>query len=582
MDDEHDFMKTNVLFAVCLSLAGVSTLLAQPAYFTRITDGPIATDLNRSLGCSLVDYDNDGLTDVLVSNELGLTNFLYHNDGGFRFSVAASEPILAMKGDCSTGIWGDWDNDGDLDLWMSHFVPYKSCFFRNDLGAGKPTLFTQVTSGSWVNTIAASRGSAWADYDNDGFLDLAVANSSAENQSEFLYRNDGSGGMVRVNAPPLTSSGGRSQTCSWADYDGDGDLDLYVANANDQQNFLFRNEGGGRFPRVAQGPPATTVGDWMSVAWADYDNDGDLDLYATTQYPDRGYRNALYQNNGDGTFTAVVDDPAVTQWADSEGVAWGDFDNDGYLDLFVTTCCNQNDLLFHNERDGTFTRMDEGDIANHGTAGSGCAWADLDNDGFLDLFVSSDPFTSTAPAEENYLYRNDAKANGNNNSWLLVRLVGTASNRSAIGAKIRAKATLWGKEVWQMREISGGSGSSSQNDVRAHFGLGDAAQVDLVRIEWPSGIVQEIPNVPGRQILTITEHQAGATGAPSLAASNSANDAVQLTATGQTNLRYVFETSPNLTQWAKLAVRTNLTGTVTFSDSAANTIPQRFYRVLVP
>jgi hypothetical protein len=182
----------------------------------------------------------------------------------------------------------------------------------------------------------------------------------------------------------------------------------------------------------------------------------------------------------------------------------------------------------------------------------------------------------------NDLWRNDAKANGNTNGWLLVQLVGTASNRSAIGAKIRAKATIWGEGVWQLREISGGSGSWGQTDLRAHFGLGDATQVDLLRIEWPSGIVQTLTNVAPNQILTITEHQADATNAPSLTVSKPAAGPVQLTATGQTNLRYVFEASSDLAQWTKIAVRTNLTGTAEFIDSAAASVPQRFCRVSVP
>ena len=574
------FMKTNLCSALCLSLAGVGTLLAQPAYFTRITNGPIATDAWVSWGCSLVDYDNDGLADVFVATGFGGTNCLYHNDGGFHFSKVTSEPVVREYGDFAAGVFADYDNDGDLDLFVSNFDPYRSCFFRNDLGAGNPTVFTRITSGPWVETVAASIGPAWGDYDNDGFADLAVANSGIPNQNEFLYRNDGAGGMVRVNAPPLTSSGGRSQNCSWADYDGDGDPDLFVANWDEQSNCLFRNEGGGTFTRVTQGPMVTTAVDWTSLAWADYDNDGDLDLYVAVAYPEHGHRNALYQNNGDGTFTAVVDDPVVTQYANAAGVAWGDFDNDGYLDLFVANIELEPDSLFHNERDGSFTRIYDGDIVNDASYGGGCAWADLDNDGFLDLFVANQGENN--PGGTNFLYRNDAKANGNSNGWLLVRLVGTASNRSAIGAKVRAKATLWGKEVSQLREISGGSGMCSQNDLRAHFGLGDASQVDLLRIEWPSGIVQEIPNVQGRQILTITEHQQGVTNTPSLTASRPANGTVLLTAAGQTNLRYVFEASTNLAQWTKIGVRTNLTGTAEFTDSAATNLPQRFYRVLVP
>jgi len=575
------FMKTNLCSALCLTVAGVGTLLAQPAYFTRITDGPIATDAERSYGCSLVDYDNDGLTDVFVSTELGRTNCLYHNDGGFQFSKVTTEPVVRIYGDSCGGVYADYDNDGDLDLFVSYFDPYKSCFFRNDLGAGNSTVFTRITSGPWVNTVAASIGPAWGDYDNDGFVDLAVANSGTPNQSEFLYRNDGVGGMIRVSAPPLTSSGGRSQSCSWADYDNDGDLDLFVANSFGQSNFLFRNEGGGAFTRVTAGPLVTETGDWIGGAWADYDNDGNLDLHVANG----AFKNdALYQNNGDGTFTAVVDDPVVTSGGNSHGAAWGDFDNDGYLDLFVAIGAGAPgpDFFFHNERDGTFTRIYDGDVVNDIGSGRSSAWADLDNDGFLDLFVANWSTDVDGPGEPNFLYRNDAKANGNTNAWLLVRLVGTASNRSAIGAKVRAKATLWGKEVWQLREISGGSGACSQNDLRAHFGLGDASQVDLLRIEWPSGIVQEIPNVQGRQILTITEHQLGVTNTPSLTASRPANGTVLLTAAGQTNLRYVFEASTNLAQWTKIGVRTNLTGTAEFTDSAATNIPQRFYRVLVP
>jgi enediyne biosynthesis protein E4 len=567
-------MKTRLCSALCLALASVGTLLAQPAYFTRITDGPIATDANTSWGCSLVDYDNDGLADVFVANWRGDTNSLYHNEGNFQFSKV----LIGLPVESDAGVWGDWDNDGDLDLFVSNVQPYKSYFFRNDLAETGHSAFTQITSGTWVNTAATSVGAAWGDYDNDGFLDLAVANASSSSQNDFLYRNDGAGGMISVNAPPLTSSGGRSQNCPWADYDGDGDLDLYVTNSDGQRNFLFRNEGGGTFTRVVTGPEVTTTGEWIAAAWADYDNDGDLDLFASRCC---GQANALYQNNGDGTFTAVADDPVVTSVRDSGGVAWGDFDNDGYLDLFVGNFVRDPDFLFHNERDGSFTRIYDGDIVNDTSYAGGCAWADLDNDGFLDLFVANQNDDMNV-GETNFLYRNDAKANGNTNGWLLVRLAGTASNRSAIGAKVRVKATLWGNEVWQLREISGGSGFCSQNDLRAHFGLGDAARVDLLRIEWPSGIVQTLSNVAPNQILTITEHQAGVTNAPTLAASKSVNSKVLLIATGQTDLRYVFEASTNLLQWKKISVRTNLTGTAEFTDNAPNNISKRFYRVLVP
>jgi hypothetical protein len=564
--------------------AGAAALLAvqlaraadQQVTFTRITDGTIATDALRSWGCALVDYDNDGFTDIFVATAFGGTSCLYHNDTNFQFSKLASEPVVTVFGDACAGVFADYDNDGDPDLFVSNFDPYKSCFFRNDLGAGKSTVFTRIANGPWVNAVAQSVGAAWADYDNDGFIDLLVSN--AGDQNEFLYRNDGAGGMIAITAGPVVRSGGKSQGCAWGDFDGDGDLDLFVANSVGQTSFLFHNAGQGTFSRVTDGPPVTEAGFWLGPAWGDYDNDGHLDLFvANGAYRD----DALYHNNGDGTFTPVADDPVVTSGGASESGAWGDFDNDGYLDLFVSNNWGEPDFLFHNERDGTFTRIYEGEIVNDTANGIGCAWADFDNDGFLDLFVSNGPESPTSPGEANCLYRNDAKVNGNTNGWLLVRLVGTASNRSAIGAKIRVKATLWGKEVWQLREVSGGSANCSQSDLRAHFGLGDARNVDLLRIEWPIGVVQELTNVVANQILTVTEHQAGATNPPSLMASKSADGALQLTATGQTDLRYAFEASTNLVQWTKIAVRTNLTGTLDYPPPASSS-PQRFYRVQVP
>lgn len=195
---------------------------------------------------------------------------------------------------------------------------------------------------------------------------------------------------------------------------------------------------------------------------------------------------ALYVNNGDGTFTPVEGDPAETSGRPHTGAAWGDFDNDGYLDLFVAHYPldqGGSDCLFHNQRNGTFTRIYDGEVVKDAGHGRGCGWADFDNDGFLDLFVSNGPDDAASPGELNFLYRNDAKANGKANAWLLVRLVGTVSNRSAIGAKIRARATVWANDMWQLREISEGSGMCSQNDLRAHFGLSDATQVDTLRIE---------------------------------------------------------------------------------------------------
>jgi ASPIC and UnbV len=183
-------------------------------------------------------------------------------------------------------------------------------------------------------------------------------------------------------------------------------------------------------------------------------------------------------------------------------------------------------------------------------------------------------------SKNNFLYHNGR----NTNNWINFRLVGSVSNRSAIGAKVRVKATIGGKAFWQMREISGGSGHGCQNDMRANFGLGDATNIDLVRIEWPSGIVQSLTNVASKQFLTVVEHQElpdFGTG-PETALTISTNGQPILLITGPLGLRYLVEGSTNLLNWTWLGSRTNLAGQTEFIDARAISLPHGFYRVRIP
>jgi len=570
-------MKTNLCSASCLTMACAGALLAQPAYFTRIQNGDIASDVGNSFGCAWGDYDQDGNGDLIVGSGFGQTNRLYHNNGNGSFARITTGKIVNEPADADAVVWGDYDNDGDLDLFVSNFMtPANDFFYRNE-GDGT---FVKIIQGPWVNDSSPGVGAAWADYDADGFLDLYVANTQGQN--DFLYHNNGNATMTRITTGPIPSSSGWSTGCAWADYDGDGNLDLLVANSAPsgqlgENEFQFHNNGNGTFTRITTGPAVNDGGHSDGVAWGDYDNDGDLDLFVGDGL---GENNRLYRNDGPNGFVRITDGAIVNDGGNSISAAWGDYDNDGYLDLFVANDLGENNFLYHNEGEGTFSKVVDGPVVNDGGASWGCAWADFDNDGDLDLFVANGGADAATPppAEPSFLYRND----GGTNSWFLVRLTGIASNRSAIGAKVRVLATIGGKSFWQLREVSGGGGWCSQNDLRAHFGLGDASQVDLLRIEWPSGIVQELTNVAPNQVLTITEHQTGVTNAPTMMASKSATGTVQLTVTGQTNLRYVFEVSTNLAQWTKIGVRTNLTGTAEFMDGASANVPQRFYRVAVP
>ncbi|HXJ74018.1 MAG TPA: FG-GAP-like repeat-containing protein, partial [Candidatus Dormibacteraeota bacterium] len=260
-----------------------------------------------------------------------------------------------------------------------------------------------------------------------------------------------------------------------------------------QNNFLYHNNGDGTFTRVTSGRIVSDGGASQGCAWGDYDNDGLLDLFVAN----RNQKNFLYHNDGNGTFTALTNVTVVNDIGYSWSPAWVDYDNDGFLDLFVAngpgSGPGQNNFLYHNNGNGTFTRITIGRIVNDASNSDGCAWGDYNNDGFPDLFVSN------INDQNNLLYRND----GNDNHWLTVRCVGRLSNRSGIGAKVRVKTASSGS--WQLREISGGSGYGSQNAPYAYFGLGAATQVEAVRVEWPSGVVQELHAIVPGQLLTVSE-----------------------------------------------------------------------------
>ncbi|MBI4661010.1 MAG: CRTAC1 family protein, partial [Verrucomicrobia bacterium] len=358
---------------------------------------------------------------------------------------------------------------------------------------------------------------------------------------------------------------------TWGDFDGDGWPDLFVPVMVNGTHLLYRNLGGGRFARVTSGSIAADR-EANFGTWVDYNNDGHLDLYVVHGLVP-GKTNALHRNHGDGTFTAMPGDvvgPIVTDVGMYASSSWGDYDNDGYLDVIVTN----NDrnpgggpnFFYHNNSDGSFTRVLSGSPANDaGAASTFCTWADYDEDGFLDLFVARSVFVQFT----NLLYRN----NGNSNHWIKVKLTGTVSNRSAIGAKVRVKATIRGKTFWQLREISSGP-AFSQTPLTAHFGLGDATRIETLRIEWPSGTVQEFHDLAAKQVLTITEP-------PRLQAlGRLADGSFQLSLTGGLGMSYNVESSTNLARWTQWTSLTITNRTTTITDSTTATAPQRFYRAV--
>lgn len=549
--------------ATALMLPSLLTALGQST-FTRVTTGPIVTDGGYSQMGTWVDYDNDGDLDLFVANGDSAANgfggppqpnCLYRNDGNGEFTKLTTGPEVIDVAASLAGIWGDYDNDGQLDLFVLNVGEGSSSAYRNalyrNLGDGT---FAKITDSPLVQDGGVHWSGAWADYDNDGYLDLLVADF---NSSRLLYHNNGDATFTRITSGALATDVSASCSAAWSDYDNDGDLDLFVANAGPgstaRRNSLYRNEGQGTFTRITSGHPVADTAIYCAAEWGDYDNDGDLDLYVCVTITGNS---ALFQNNGDGTFRKITSGAVVSTGATAS--AWGDYDNDGFLDLFLSCGLTRvfEDRLYHNNGDGTFTWIKTTAPGADGSRNSGCAWGDYDNDGFLDLFLAN--FYN----EDNFLYHND----GNANRWLKVKLVGTLSNRAAIGAKVRVRASLSGTAYWQLREIGGGSGYAGQNLI-AHFGLRDAEHAEVVRIEWPSGIVLELRDVPAHQTLTITEPAQ-----------------LQVTGPGRIciqswkGMAFEVQSSTDLKTWQSLETVTNLTGTLEFTDPAAASHSACFYR----
>jgi hypothetical protein len=289
--------------------------------------------------------------------------------------------------------WGDFKNDGFLDLFVANWNNQTNVFYQNN-GDGT---FTKITGRNPVLDADYHVGAAIGDYDNDGNLDLVVSSgdSAATPRRTLLYHNDGGGIFSQASGGTVTNQLGYFGPCVFGDYDNDGFLDLFLANhdALDQtgaKNLLFHNNGDGTFSEVTAGSVVNDVGVAFSALWADYDNDGFMDLIVINNRLANSH-NFLYHNNRDGTFTRILTNAVATDsWpVGAEGAAWGDYDNDGLLDLFVTDTAGVRNRLYHNIGNGGLTNVTSGPMLQPPPGGPsvGCGWGDYDNDGYLDLFV---------------------------------------------------------------------------------------------------------------------------------------------------------------------------------------------------
>jgi len=437
-------------------------------------------------GIAVADFDDDGFQDIYMTTGEGHPNLLYLNGRDGTFSEQAETSRVA---DMSAGwgaVSGDLDNDGDADIYLTNYFSQNQLFLND----GNGRFVVAVESGT--SDAGPSTSAALADYNNDGHLDIYVLNRSqaTDDYADALLLSNGDGTFADVTAASGTGNMGTSLAVSSFDYDGDGYQDIYVANEF-ELDALYNNSGDGTFVnRAAElGLPH---GAGMGVDFSDYDNDGDLDAYVTNLK-----RDFLLQNNGDGTFTDRQDVGIL-----NDTMAWGvnflDYDNDGDEDLYVTNGgmiwpeqYSEDNVFYVNNGDGTFTEVanrmgmaDDGD-------GRASVCADFNNDGYMDIFMIN------VVRGRARLFRNNNWAN----NWLTVRLVGTTSNRSGIGAIVAIKAGT----STQIREVNAGASYASMHSINQQFGLLKNSLVDKVTVRWPSGIVQELTDVEVNQTLIITE-----------------------------------------------------------------------------
>jgi hypothetical protein len=493
-------------------------------------------------GVAAIDYDNDGWMDIYFANGAELPgmkksspkfwNRLYHNNRDGSFSDVTEKAGVAGEGYSMGAAVGDYDNDGDQDLFVAGVN--RNILFHND-GKGR---FDDVTAKAGLsNTRLWSVAAAWLDYDNDGDLDLFVVNyckwspeidqycgamkegwrtycfpDKYEGLPNQLFRNNGDGTFTDVSS----SSGvakhiGKGMGVAIADYDNDGFVDVFVAN-DTLPNFLFRNNGRGSFEEVGlaagvavndSGRPVSSMG----VDFRDYDNDGLPDLIVSAL---EGETYPLFRSLGKGFFVdATWESGLGAETVKRSGWSLGlfDFNNDGFKDLFTVNAHVNDNIELYNQQtyrqpNSIFANASGGlfqDVSREAGADfqikrahRGCAFADFDNDGRVDVVTTS----LNEPVE---LFRNESASA---HHWLAIRLIGVKSNRDGIGAKIKITTS---SGATQFNHVTTSIGYASASDRRVHFGLGKERTVKLLEISWPSGIVQTLRDAAVDRVVLVKE-----------------------------------------------------------------------------
>ena len=506
-------------------------------------------------GIAFWDYDEDGDVDVYINNSdsnnshLGLRNRLYENDGNGHFRDVAEERGVLDRDSSGRGIsWGDYDNDGDTDLLLGNMSGFPTQLYKNLLVETGAPNFENVTRKAGLMRSGheedqrlgglsdTSGGIAWADYNNDSFLDVLWRNTN-DDIEQVLFRNNGDGTFTEVTNEAgvrildYSLEADSQGSSGWFDFDQDGHIDLLSPNEG-HNNVLFHNNGDGTFTEVTRnrqspsGIPFFNEGNANGVCLGDIDNDGDIDAYL----PNADQANRLIRNNlketGEATFTDITKVSGTGDMGGARGCTMADYDNDGFIDIYVSNggpsnvlfndiadegfspfvqfyvaVEPRNNVLYHNNGDGTFTDVTDGSGAVGFSIGVGVASGDVNGDGFMDIIATGRSFYTDGKlmgeSQQNFLFLNK----GNRNNWIKVRLKGTTSNRSGFNARVKVVAG----DLSQTRELYSTTGYNSQDDPTLNFGLARQTQVDFIEVIWPSGKTQRLENLKPRQVVTITE-----------------------------------------------------------------------------
>lgn len=473
-----------------------------PAQQLPFTSLEIADIPQGSRGVALADLDGNGRLDIAVANQVDSSrlagNAVYLNfETGFR-KLALAEGNKSAWSESAHAV--DVDNDHDADLFFTTQFGAPNLLFLNE-GKGS---FVAADAGDLTRDSTNSPGACWCDYDRDGDLDVFIVNR--DGNDDLLYSNAGNGRFVRMAIGPWSGAGGDGRSCAWGDLDGDGMPDLYVVNFVRKQagkvigkhkNFLYWNRGSAYFEAAESGVLVEDEHASYGVSLIDYDYDLDLDVYVSNV--SASDPNAFYENRGGGRFLKRGD-LALSQFTNrpSKGQAWGDFNNDKWLDLYVANGTEAypeiQNYLFLGGPDFGFKRVYETLPAIEPHISAGTALGDLDGDGDLDIYVAN----WGGDAEANDLYLNQHRTN----HWLKLRLVGVKSNSSGYGSWVIL--TLENGETLT-RYVTGQTGYGSGNAPEVHFGLGGTPRMRSMEVVWPSGARQFATHLIPDTFYRITE-----------------------------------------------------------------------------